>query len=137
MAENLLDLLPRRLRPRFEGLGSYVTSVLDEEFPDRRIGKNELEVVQFVAFVGALDQFLRDGTTTASQAVDAFASLGVGGFRVGSQHFSARNEAVMRGANLSERLRRSIPDRRLLALLEHRPSLRQLVVECARIVIGA
>ena len=45
--------------------------MLDEEFPDCRVGKEELEVIQFVAFVGALDQFLRDGTITASQAVDA------------------------------------------------------------------
>jgi hypothetical protein len=132
--EDLINLLPRRLRTRFEGLGGYVGSILEEEMSEHKLSTEALQLVQFVAFVGALDQFLRGGTRAATQAVDLFAELGIKGFRIGSETFAERNEAVMRGTRLSEALRDTIDDQRLILLLTHETPIRSLVLRCARIL---
>lgn len=131
---HLIDLLPRRLRTRFEGLTGYVSSVLQEDRLADRLSRNQVQVIQLVTFVAALDTFLRQGTRVAAEAVDTFEELGVGGFRVGSQRFIGRNNEVMRGQMLSRRLRDAIEDDQLLALIGRQLSLRRLIIECAEVL---
>jgi hypothetical protein len=133
---DFVELLPRRIRARFEGLNGYVGSVLEEEELNRTLTRESIQAIQLMALIGALDQFFRDGTSAAIAAVDAFADLGTRGFRIGSQAFSARNENVMRGLNLSDNLREAIQDERLLRLLSRELGLRGLIIECARVVVN-
>ena len=126
------DSLPRALKTRLDGIGSYVVAVLEEKDYLHRISKPNLQRIQMVASLKSLDEFLRDGTEAAILSVDAFAELGVAGFRIGTEHFEGRNEAVMRGATLSQNLRRSIEDPELLGFIESGQTLRDVVVELGR-----
>jgi hypothetical protein len=126
------DSLPRSLKLRLEGLGSYVTAILDETNLRSRLSQGDLQRIQLAAFLRSLDEFLREGSQAAAGAVDAFAALGIEGVRIGSELFSGRNAAVLRGRRLSEQLRGEIHDSILLEMIIASPSLRDLVLSLAR-----
>lgn len=126
------DSLPRALKLRLDGIGSYVVAVLEEKDYLRRISKPDLQRIQMATFLKTLDEFLRDGTEAAIRSVDAFLELGVEGFQIGSERFEGRNDAVMRGANLSQRLRRAIEDPEVLRVIESGQALRDVVIDLGR-----
>jgi hypothetical protein len=137
LAENdWTDALPRTLKLRFEGIGNYVAAVLEEGELRRPLSRDAVRQIQLVAFVKSLDEFLRDGTDAAVHAVDEFRSLGVERFRIGSEEFEGRNEAVMRGARLSERLRSSVGDDSLQRFIAMDRPLRDVILSMARILSG-
>jgi hypothetical protein len=133
--EEWAQSLPRSLRSRFDGLGSYVVAILDDANLRPRLTRPELRLIQMTVFVKSLDEFLRDGTEAAITAVDAFSSLGVEGFRIGSEEFQGRNHAVMRGARLSEALRSAIGDDTIRPILSADRPFRDLVLTIARTLI--
>ena len=106
----VFEVLPHRLRTRFESLGQYVYATIDEIEAERRLGRrrdlsrDERQTIQTIIFVVAISRFLRDGTRAAKLATDAFQSLGAGGFRVGNTEFQGRNDNVMMGQHLAELL---------------------------------
>ena len=79
--------LPRSIRQRFDGLGKYVESVLDEAGLRVKLERDAIQQIQIIVFAQALNEFLRDGSEAAATAVDALAAFGVEGFRVGSELF--------------------------------------------------
>ena len=108
MANLTIEGIPRWLNNRLQGLGTYVTAVLQESDLRKRLSTESLQTIQLVVFVRTLDDFLIEGSRAAERAVDALAELGVAGFEVGGQTFQGRNEAVTRGSRLSAALRESI-----------------------------
>lgn len=128
--------LPRALKARFEGIGNYVSAVLEERPRPQRLSRAAVRQIQLVAFVKSLDEFLRDGTEAAIHAVDEFKSLGVQRFRIGTEDFEGRNEAVMRGALLSESLRRAVGDDSLQRFISMDRPLREVILLMARTLSG-
>jgi hypothetical protein len=120
---DLVDLLPWRLKGRFESLGSYVDAVLhehEEKIPKQRQLKNEdIQVIKLAVFIYALQDFFREGTRAAARAVDVFQALGVPGFTVGSSLFEGRNENVVRGDRLAQALWQAIGDTEILSIRLH------------------
>lgn len=71
----------------------------------------------YILFVFLLNKFFQEGTEAAKKAVDTFGELDVDGFQLGSKFFSGRNENVMMGETLSNKLLESISDKELLNLI--------------------
>jgi hypothetical protein len=129
------ESLPRAVKLRFDGLGNYVSAVLEER-PTGRLSRDAIKQIHIVAFVKSLDDFLREGTQAAARAVDQFGELGVRGFRIGTEDFAGRNEAVMRGQVLSERLRSAVADDSLQRFLSMDRPLREVILLMARELSG-
>jgi hypothetical protein len=118
---------------RFDGIGTYVTALLEESGLQERLSASNVKKIQLSAFLKLLDEFLRDGTEAAIHAVDAFASLDISGFRIGAQEFEGRNQSVMRGAKLSEALRRALADNEAVRhFVETDRPLREAILSLAR-----
>ncbi len=112
----VIELLPYRLRSRFNSLGSYVQGCIDETINDMRRGQarnvnrvltlssEDRQTIQLIGFVVFIGRFFKDGTRAASLATDAFASLGTPGFQIGRTEFEGRNVNVMRGQSLHNAL---------------------------------
>src|SRR5438309_1456357 len=100
-----LQTLPYAIRRRFASLQKYVLAVLDEVGLRTKVTKSHVQHIQIQIFVRSLDEFLQDGNEAARAAVDSLNALGIDGFRVGSELFAGRNEAVTRGERLSAQLR--------------------------------
>ncbi len=109
---DVLQAVPYRLRNRFASLGSYIEACIQQsiEEPQRANrstarqrawhSEEDRQVIQMAVFTVAVGRFFQDGTRAASLATDAFASLGAGGFSVGSTQFEGRNQNVMMGQQL-------------------------------------
>lgn len=139
MADQVSDfikVLPRTIQRRFEGLGSYVTAILEENNLED-LPAEDRELLLLLVFIKWLETFLRDGHRAAKMAVDTFADLGVASFSIGSQVFSKGSEAVLRGKELADGLRASIQDPQLLKIIDDAPTLRELILNYARFVRGA
>jgi len=110
--EEVLLGMPYRLRTRFEWIGAYVTSVIEEERNTvshvERLTRAEVQLVQLEVLSQYLDMFFRDGTAAAIKAVDVLNMMGVRGFSIGSSTFRGRNKEVMRGNKLSQSLRKTV-----------------------------
>jgi hypothetical protein len=126
------ESLPRALKLRFDGLGSYVSAVLEEQSKTTTLSRDAIKQIHIVAFIKSLDDFLREGTQAATRAVDQFESLGVRGFRIGTEEFSGRNEAVMRGQVLSDRLRSAVANDSLRRFISMDRPLRDVILQMAR-----
>jgi len=124
--------LPRSVRSRLDGLGNYVTSVLEEIGLKDKLSRDDVQAIQLAAFVYGLEEFLREGSRAASRATAAFADLGVSGFTVGREYFSGRNEAVMRGETLANALVEVMQGRALPDTVGRPASLRALVISLAQ-----
>lgn len=105
----IVNMLPYRLKARFESLGGYVQSLIDEQESGvgrrGRLSSDDVAFIKLLVFVGTLDQFFREGSTAARSAVRRFESLGMKSFKVGSTEFKGNNEHVRRGDTLSHQLR--------------------------------
>jgi len=134
----ILRSLPYRLRLRFDSLGGYVSSILDEnqgDLPRRnRLKPEEVQIIQIIVFIYALDFLFQEGTRAAMMAVSEFEKLGMAGFRIGSAHFEGENENVMRGRDLSDALRRTLSDSAILELIGSETSIKSLTIRLMRLV---
>lgn len=130
------ESLPRALKLRFDGLGNYVSSVLEEQTRAGTLSREATRQIHIVAFIKSLDDFLREGTQAAGRAVDQFATLGIRGFRIGTEEFAGRNEAVMRGQVLSDRLRSTIANDALQRFISMDRPLREVILQMARELSG-
>lgn len=126
--------LPYWLNRRLEGLSSYVSALLREEFRDSKVDPVVVEAIQIAAFLKSLEEFLSDGTQAAVGAVDALEKVGVAGFQVGKELFSQRNEAVLRGSELAQALRSQVQDPVLREAIDSTSSVRELVFLLARLL---
>lgn len=126
------DQLPKALKLRFDGLGTYVSAVLEEQPKRRPLSKDTVRQIQTIVFIKTLDEFLREGSNAAIRAVDLFRDLGVDGFRLGTQDFVGRNEAVMRGSVLADRLRLAVADEPLRRFIASERPLRTVIIDAAR-----
>lgn len=106
----LINKLPYRLKARFESLGGYVQSLIDDQETKtaggRHLSDDETSLIKVLIFIGTLDGFFREGSAAARSAVSSFEKLGMKGFRVGTTAFEGENENVRRGDTLSSQLRK-------------------------------
>lgn len=130
-----LNNLPKSVRQRFEGIGGYVTSVLEEAGLRESLKTADMQRIQMIAFVRTLSEFLEDGSRAAKEAVTAFSALGAKSFKIGTEVFEEGSQAVTRGSRLAEGLRQaaSLPDGK--EALAPTYSLRQMVIKLAREII--
>lgn len=127
-----LASLPRILRQRFDGLGSYVGAVLEEERLREKLSQTDVAHIHLALFVRSLHEFLSDGSEAAEKAVDAFSALGVKSFRIGSEEFEGRNDAVTRGSRLAAALLQTAGAALGPSGLDQRRSFREEVVRLAK-----
>ncbi len=135
---DLIDLLPRRLKTRFESIGAFVDAVVQERegnLPrERRLRSEDLGTIKLAVFIYALQEFLREGSAAAVKAVDEFEDLGIPGFQVGSSLFVGRNENVVRGYELAEALRKAVSDPAILSAIDRTSRMRDLILDLMRLV---
>lgn len=135
MATDFVRRLPYKLQSRFESLGRFVRSVIEElEFENRtdkstRIDRGKVQDIEVVVFAITLESFFRAGTQVASSAVQAFDTLDMRGFVVGTTVFEGENENVLRGSVLASDLRSRLEESigPSTHLLRFEMGLRQLI----------
>lgn len=131
---NLIKGAPRYLTLRYGSLNSYVweslfpkkditrrfSKIKDEKIKKTEIGimKNIVDEATLLVFIFVTRKVFIEGSNTAKEAVDILKELGVNEFYLGKAKFSERNENVMMGEKLSERL-----------LLSLNPEMRDLVLD--------
>ncbi|HCY77478.1 MAG TPA: hypothetical protein DHV28_16300 [Ignavibacteriales bacterium] len=72
----------------------------------------------YIVFIFLLIKFFKEGTNAAIKAVDTLKSLDIDEFQIGSQVFKGRNENVMNGDNLAQKLLDTIEDEKLVKLIK-------------------
>lgn len=123
---DFLSGAPKFITTRFNSVNKYVWQTLFPEQtvkeqiikyktkPERRKEINRLkgisEEASTVVFLFLINKFFTEGAKAARQAVDTFKDLGVDGFFIGGNYFSERNEKVIQGDKISEKLLNSIKD---------------------------
>jgi hypothetical protein len=127
----IIGLLPYRIRSRFDSLSTYVAALIAEVREGRtgrvELSRDDVHMIQAVAFIYSIDSFFRDGTRAAAKAVDEFSRLGVTGFMIGNTAFTGRNDNVMLGENLSKVLKNHLGSPRLVRIIERAKGLKMLV----------
>jgi len=132
-AAELRRELPPALKARFDSLGSFVTSVIQEiekrgRVPEkRRTSADVKQDIALLVFIASLREFLREGSRAAAAAAEKAVSLGLSGFTVGRQTFTPDNENTRRGNMLADALWEQIEDNRLRNLLDSDRSLSRLI----------
>jgi hypothetical protein len=128
---DFLNLLPRKLQVRFTSLGSYVRALVTEIKLEHHIeddfGPTEIQIIQLVAFIYALERFMRVGSHAARKASVAFNAFGLEGFQVGSTQFTKNNLNTTRGRRLANMLRASIVNTPVERIVKNSHSLKNLV----------
>jgi hypothetical protein len=123
---------------RFSGLAAWADSLIkaDELSWTRknRTTLEEMRQIRSLFILILLDRFLRKGTEVAIRAVDSFDALGAVGFSVGQTAFEGRNKNVMRGRDISDRLRAQVPQLTQLAQLFEKESGTTLALELRTLV---
>jgi hypothetical protein len=124
---------PKFITTRFNSVNKYVWQTLFPEqtvkeqivkFKTKADRKNEInrlkaisEEASTVVFLYLLNKFFTEGAKAAQQAVDTFKELGVEGFYIGGNYFSERNEKVIQGDIISQKLLNSIKDEKAKELV--------------------
>lgn len=143
---DIVNMLPYRMRGRFESLGSYVHAIIEEEQQSAekpfRLSRDEIQQIQLVVVVSRLHDFFREGSGAARNAVGVFDSLGIPGFSVGNTRFEGRNTNVVRGDRLAQSLRKRIDIQRITGLPSRGDSfdsrsVRDLVKDLIKRVVDA
>jgi hypothetical protein len=133
---NTTDFLsgaPKFITYRFNSVNKYVWQTL---FPGQTVKeqinkyktkaerKKEIgrlksisEEASIIVFLFLLNKFFKEGAKAAREAVDTFKDLGIGGFYIGGNYFSERNEKVLQGDIISEKLLTSLKDERVKKLV--------------------
>jgi hypothetical protein len=123
---DFLSEAPKFITTRFNSVNKYVWQTL---FPDQTIKEQLIkcktkaekrkeisrlkgisEEASTVVFLFLINKFFTEGSKAAKQAVDTFKELGIKGFYIGGNYFSERNEKVIQGDKISEKLLNSIKD---------------------------
>jgi hypothetical protein len=115
---------PKYISQRFYGINNYVWKTwfpgdtLNERLKKLQSEKERTDELarlkdianeaSLVILIVLLRSFFEEGTRAAIQAVDTFQELGIEGFQIGSKVFSGRNEDVMRGELLADKLEQMI-----------------------------
>jgi hypothetical protein len=123
---DFLSGAPKFITTRFNSVNKYVWQTL---FPEQTVKEQIIkyktkaerrkeisrlkgisEEASIVVFLFLINKFFTEGAKAARQAVDTFKDLGVDGFFIGGNYFSERNEKVIQGDKISEKLLSSIKD---------------------------
>jgi hypothetical protein len=123
---DFLSGAPKFITTRFNSVNKYVWQTL---FPEQTVKEQIIkyktkaerrkeisrlkgisEEASTVVFLFLINKFFTEGAKAARQAVDTFKDLGVDGFFIGGNYFSERNEKVIQGDKISEKLLSSIKD---------------------------
>ena len=123
---DFLSGAPKFITTRFNSVNKYVWQTL---FPEQTVKEQIIkyktkeerrkeisrlkgisEEASTVVFLFLINKFFTEGAKAARQAVDTFKDLGVDGFFIGGNYFSERNEKVIQGDKISEKLLGSIKD---------------------------
>lgn len=123
---DFLSGAPKFITTRFNSVNKYVWQTL---FPEQTVKEQIIkyktkaerrkeisrlkgisEEASTVVFLFLINKFFTEGAKAARQAVDTFKDLGIDGFFIGGNYFSERNEKVIQGDKISERLLSSIKD---------------------------
>jgi hypothetical protein len=127
----IVSLLPSRLQLRFESLGTYVRSVIEEERQilgmRERISQEDIQRIQLAVFIYSLNSFFRIGTSAAKSASSTFEELGFTSFKIGSSYFSQNNETTMRGETLALKLEKMLAKSTLGKHIRSSYSMRDLI----------
>lgn len=114
---------PKYLAQRYGSLNKYVFAYLfPPEYrsvrlrikdPKKRKEREEkmkllTDEASLYVFIYVVRKTLTEGSRAAKDAVDVFKSLGVNGFRLGRAEFSGRNENVMLGENLANKMNKKL-----------------------------
>lgn len=124
---------PKYLTLRYNSLNRYVHEVFltpdtiedirqrfgtkDERKAEIRRIKDIANEASLVAFIFIVRKMFTEGSNAAKNAVDTFKELNVDGFRIGSKYFQGRNENVIMGDLLAEKLLNSVSDDRVKGLI--------------------
>jgi hypothetical protein len=130
---DFLSGAPKFITTRFNSVNKYVWQTL---FPDENIKeqivkfktnaerKKEItrlkaisEEAAIAVFLFLINKFFTEGAKAARQAVDTFKELGVEGFYIGGNYFSERNDKVIQGDLISQKLLASIADEKARELV--------------------
>ncbi len=124
---------PKYLTLRYNSLNRYVQEtfltpetieIVRQRFKTKDEKKAEIKRIKdianeasLVAFIFIVRKMFTEGSNAAKNAVDTFKELNVDGFRIGSKYFQGRNENVIMGDILAEKLLNSISDDRVKGLI--------------------
>ena len=117
---------PKFITTRFNSVNKYVWQTLFPEQTikeqlikfktksDRRKEISRLKIISdeasTIVFLFLINKFFIEGSKAAKEAVDSFKELNVEGFYIGGNYFSERNEKVLQGDKISEKLLSTIKD---------------------------
>jgi len=110
-----------------------VDEVEADLLPEDRLKPKQLQSIQLIAFIYALDFLFCEGTRAATMAVAEFEKLGMSGFKIGSAVFEGENENVMRGRDLSEALKRALANTSVLELIKSENAIKSLTLRMIRL----
>lgn len=125
---------PRYLTSRYNSLNSYVWDKLfpkdyvnrklrgikDENVKKEKIAMMKLlaDEVSFMVFVFVMRKIFTEGATASKNTVDILKELGVDEFYLGSTKFTERNDNVIMGDILAERLMSCLDDKSKIKIQE-------------------
>jgi hypothetical protein len=140
---DFLSGAPKFVTNRFNSINKYIWNTLvPEEVRKDKIGRKKTKAERtkefqrlkgisqeaaIVSFIFFFRKFLLEGSEAAKRAVDTFDDLGQDGFYIGTNYFSKRNDKVMQGELLAERLLSSIDSRSLKELITESDYLYQIL----------
>lgn len=132
---NLFEGAPKFLTTRFSSISKYVSETLipestirqktlkyrtkDEKLEEQNRLKLVANEASIVTFIFLTYKFFKEGSNAAKQAADTFNELGVEGFYIGRTYFSERNENVIKGEVIAERLLNSISNEEIKDLVKN------------------
>lgn len=134
---------PKFLTIRFNSLNKYVQEIflsseslakikLRFKTKDSRIAEIKrirriTDEASLVAFIFVIRKMFVEGSEAAKNAVDTFSELNVNGFRIGAKFFQGRNENVVQGELLAEKMLNSISDENTKALIKNSKFLYEIL----------
>ena len=127
--------IPAALRHRFDSLGGFVNSVLEEKRIDEdRVLKQHREFIQIVVFITVLHRFLVQGAQAAKDTLEELKKHEIKSFAIGGAVFEEGSEELERGFVLARALLDSIRDPHVKAWVESEKPLAQIVDDLYRYV---
>ena len=142
---DFLDNAPRFIAIRFYSINKSVrSSLIPEELIKKKLTqkttkkarkeeyqrlKSISDEAAIVAFIFIFRKLLIEGSNAAKNAVDTFEQLGEKGFYIGNDFFSGRNEKVIQGEKLADKLLKSIKDKKLKQLVLDSDYMSQILRE--------
>jgi hypothetical protein len=127
----IIKQLPQPFQNRFNSLGGYVRSVIEEleknTKPKNRLGKEDVSIIQLAVFIYYMNWFLQEGTRAAQASILTLESFGLVGFSVGSTVFTRDNENTLLGKNLAEGLMKSLGNSPLATYIKQAKNMPSLI----------